>query len=107
MPATAFATDLPDADAPAQLSDRQLRIGVEHYNAGRSEEAIAALQLGDAAAGNAPAGSISVETVSDLHAKLGNACMIRGDFAAAGENYKAALRLAPHLTASWRNFENL
>ena len=107
MPATAFATDVPDADATASLPERQLQIGLEHYSAGRTEEAIAAFQLGLAAAGNAPPGSISVEIICELHAKLGNACMIRGDLGAAGVNYKSALRLAPHLTDCWCNFGNV
>ena len=33
--------------------------------------------------------------------------MIRGDLESAGENYKAALRLAPHLTDCWCNFGNV
>jgi tetratricopeptide (TPR) repeat protein len=107
MPATAFAPDLPDADAAGPRAARQLRIGLEHYGAGRTEEAIAAFQQGLAAAGNEPEGSASVETISELHAKLGNACMIRGDLDAAAANYKAALRLAPHLTDCWCNFGNV
>src|ERR1700722_11219982 len=107
MPATAFAPDLPDAGAAGPLAVRQLRIGLEHYGAGRTEEAIAVFQLGLAAVGNEPAGSVSVETISELHAKLGNACMILGDLEAAAANYKAALRLAPHLTDCWCNFGNV
>src|SRR3984957_12761331 len=107
MPATAFAPDLPDAGAAGPLAVRQLRIGLEHYGAGRTEEAIAAFQLGLAAVGNEPAGVVSVETISELHAKLGNARMILGDLEAAAANYKAALRLAPHLTDCWCNFGNV
>jgi tetratricopeptide (TPR) repeat protein len=107
MPANAFANDLPDADVAAPLAARQLRIGLEHYSAGRTEEAIAAFQLGLAAVGHEAPGSVSVEIVSELHAKLGNACMIRGDLESASENYKAALRLAPHLTDCWCNFGNV
>ena len=105
MPATASANDLLDVVGP--LTARQLRIGLEHYGAGRAEEAIAAFQLGLAAVGNEAPGTVSVETISELHSKLGNAHMIRGDLESAGENYKAALRLAPHLTDCWCNFGNV
>ena len=97
MPSTALATHLPDADATVTLAQRQLRIGVEHYSAGRTEEAISAFQLGLASVGNEAPDAVPVEIVSELHAKLGNAWMIRGHLESAGENYKAALRLAPHL----------
>ena len=107
MPATAFASHLPDVDAGGPLAARQLRIGIEHYSAGRTEQAIAAFQLGLAAVGNEPPGSVSVATISELHAKLGNACMIGGDLESASANYKAALRLAPHLTDCWCNFGNV
>ena len=70
-------------------------------------EAIAAFQLGLAAVANELPGSISVETISELHARLGNACLLLGDLELAGENYKAALRLAPHLTDCWCNFGNV
>jgi tetratricopeptide (TPR) repeat protein len=107
MPATAFVTDLLDADAAGPLAAHQLRIGLEHYGAGRTEQAIAAFQGGLAAVENEPPGVESVEIISELHAKLGNACMIRGDLEAAAANYKAALRLAPHLTDCWCNFGNV
>src|ERR1700730_17957412 len=103
MPATAFVTDLLDADAAGPLAAQQLRIGLEHYGAGRTEQAIAAFQGGLAAVENETPGVESVEIISELHAKLGNACMIRGDLEAAAANYKAALRLAPHLNDCWCN----
>src|ERR1700690_2543997 len=102
MSATVFATSLPDADG-GSLAGRQLRLGREHYGSGRTKEAIAAFQLGLAAVANEPSGSISVETISELHARLGNASFVLGDLESAGENYKAALRLAPHLTDCWGN----
>ena len=105
MSATASANALPDLAGP--LSARQLRIGLEHYGAGRTEEAIAAFQLGLAAVGNEAPGTVSVEIISELHSRLGNARMIRGDLESAGEKYKAALRLAPHLTDCWCNFGNV
>jgi tetratricopeptide (TPR) repeat protein len=107
MPATAFATQLPDADAEGPLPARQLHIGLEHYSAGRTDEAIDAFQRGLAAVAHEPPGAVSVQIISELHAKLGNACMIRGDLEAAGANYKAALRMAPHLTDCWCNFGNV
>jgi tetratricopeptide (TPR) repeat protein len=107
MPAPAFAPQLPDADVAGPLAARQLRIGLEHYSAGRTEEAIAAFQLGLAAVMKEPPGSVSVEIISELHAKLGNAWMIRGDLESASANYKAALRLAPNLTDCWCNFGNV
>ncbi len=106
MPATTFASSLPNTDA-GPLAERQLRLGMEHYGAGRIEEAIVAFQLGLAAVANEPPGGVSVETISELHSRLGNACFLRGDLEPAGENYKAALRLAPHLTDCWCNLGNV
>src|ERR1700693_133810 len=71
MSATASATALPDADVATPLAARQLRIGLEHYGAGRTGEAIAAFQLGLASVGNESPGTVSVETISELHSKLG------------------------------------
>jgi tetratricopeptide (TPR) repeat protein len=106
MTATALATGLPDADIGALSVARQLRIGLEYYTAGRIEDAITAYQTGLAAAENEPPGSVSVGTISDLHSHLGNAWMVRGDLGQAAANYKAALRLAPHLTTCWCNLGN-
>jgi len=107
MTAAALATSLPDADNAGSLIARQLRIGSEYYTAGRIEEAIAAYQTGIAAAGNEAPGGVSNETIADLHARLGNASMLRGDLALAAASYKAALRLAPHLTSCWCNLGNV
>jgi tetratricopeptide (TPR) repeat protein len=107
MTAAALATSLPDADIAGASVARQLRIGSEYYAAGRIEEAIAAFQLGIAAAGNEAAGCVSVDTISDLHANLGNACMVRGNLELAAASYKAALRLAPQLTSCWCNLGNV
>jgi tetratricopeptide (TPR) repeat protein len=105
--AAALATRLPGADLAGLFVAQQLRIGVEYYTAGRNDEAIAALQRGLAAAENEAPGSVPLETISELHAKLGNACMVRGDLETAAANYKAALRLAPHLTDCWCNLGNV
>ncbi len=107
MSATAFAAPLPDADAVSSLAQRQLRLGREYFGAGRIEEAISAFQLGLLAGENASPGTVSVETISELHSRLGNAFLLRGDLELAGANYKAALRLAPHLTDCWCNFGNV
>jgi tetratricopeptide (TPR) repeat protein len=107
MTAAALATSLPDADGAASLVAQQLRIGSEYYAAGRIEEAIAAYQAGLAAALNQSPGGVSPEMIADLHARLGNACMVRSDFELAAASYKAALRLAPHLTSCWCNLGNV
>jgi tetratricopeptide (TPR) repeat protein len=106
MTATALAIGLLDADVGASPVARQLRIGLEYYTAGRIEDAIAAYQTGLAAAENESSCSVSVGTISDLHSHLGNAGMVRGDLALAAANYKAALRLAPHLVSCWCNLGN-
>src|ERR1700730_14228478 len=101
MTAAALATSLPGADGAASLVAHQLRIGSEYYTAGRIEEAIDAYQDGLAAALNQAPGCVSQEMIADLHARLGNACMARSDFELAATSYKAALRLAAHLTSCW------
>ena len=107
MTVTALASRLPDdADIAGPFVARQLRIGLECYAAGRIDDAIAAYQRGLATVEDHPQGCAPVETISELHSKLGNACMIRGDLEFAAANYKAALRLAPHLTDCWCNLGN-
>ncbi len=107
MTATVLATSLPESDIAGSFVTRQLRIGQEYYNAGGIEEAINAYRRGLAAVENEAPGRVPVDTVSELHAKLGNACMLRGDLESAAANYKAALRLAPHLTSCWCNLGNV
>ena len=106
MIATALATALPDDDIAGPFVARQLRIGLEYYAAGGIEAAIAAYRRGLAAADEAP-DSLSVETISELHANLGNACMVAGDLESAAASYKSALRLAPGLTNCWCNLGNV
>src|ERR1700744_4908840 len=105
--AAALGTRPPEAGLDGSLVAQQLRIGVEYYTAGRNDEAIVAFRNGLAAAEKEAPGSVAVETISELHAKLGNACMVRGDLDAAAASYKAALRLAPHLTDCWCNLGNV
>jgi tetratricopeptide (TPR) repeat protein len=107
MTATVLATSLPESDIAGSFVARQLRIGQEYCNAGGIEEAINAYRRGLAAVENEAPGRVPVDTVSELHAKLGNACMLRGDLESAAANYKAALRLAPHLTSCWCNLGNV
>jgi tetratricopeptide (TPR) repeat protein len=95
------------AEPAASSAAHWLRIGQEHYAAGRTEDAFAAFQLGLTSVAAEPAGSTSVETVADLHSRLGNTCMVRGDLGPAAVNYMAALRLIPGLTACWCNLGNI
>jgi tetratricopeptide (TPR) repeat protein len=106
MTPTALAPSLPDDGSIASSITRQLDIGLEYYTAGRIDEAIEAFQRGLAAAQSISSDRVSHETISELHSKLGNACMLRGDLESAAANYKAALRLAPHLTFCWCNLGN-
>jgi tetratricopeptide (TPR) repeat protein len=98
---------LGETETAGTFAVQQLQIGLQHYTAGKLEEAIDAYRRGLASVEGEPPGSISVDTVSGLYANLGNACMVRGDLELAGANYKAALRLAPHLTSCWCNFGNV
>ncbi len=107
MTASALAASFPGAEPAGSSAAHWLRIGQEHYAAGRNDEAVAAFQLGLAAAEAQPAGSTPVETVAELHSKLGNACMVRGDLELAAAHYKAALRLVPALTSCWCNLGNM
>ena len=107
MPASALAIRLSDADIAESLVAQQLRIGLEYYSARRIDAAITAYQRGLAAAGNEVPGCVPIETISELHANLGNACMIRGDLEQAASNYKAALRLKPDLVSCWCNLGNV
>ena len=87
----------------ASAAVQHLQRGQEHYAAGRIYEAIAALQAGLDAAGKDSA-DCPAETIAGLHATLGDSYLQRGHHTLASENYKAALRLAPHLEACWCNF---
>ncbi|SDT60594.1 tetratricopeptide repeat protein [Bradyrhizobium canariense] len=107
MTAPAPAARAADTEQASPAGANWLRIGDEHYSAGRNDDAIAAYQCGLAAIAAAPAGSVPVETISELHSRLGNACMVRGDVEAAAVNYRAALRLVPELTSCWCNLGNI
>lgn len=97
---------MPNTDASEQVA-RHVRTGQEHYAAGRMSDAAATYQAGLAIAANEPDGSVPVDVLSDLHASLANALMVAGDLGSAAENYKAALRLMPSLSACWCNLGNV
>jgi tetratricopeptide (TPR) repeat protein len=106
MQTTALAGASTNTDAEGSVAQQQLRIGLKLYGEGKIADAIAAFQLGLSTAENAP-GSESAETISELHAKLGNAAASGGDFQLASVNYQAALKIAPHLTNCWCSFGDL
>ncbi len=90
---------------PADSPTRQhLAAGQAHYAAGRTVEAIAAFQRGLEASATDPASCDVI--IAELHAKLGNCYMLAGQLSVAAASYKAALRLAPHLTSCWCNLGN-
>lgn len=104
MTGTAFAAS--ETGAAGSYAEQQLQIGLKLVGAGQAGEAISAFARGLAAAEKAQ-GAESVETVSQLHAKLADVAMRCGDFNLAGANYQAALRMAPHLTNCWCSFADL
>ena len=107
MQAPAFADASPDCATEGTIAQRHLRLGLELYGEGKAKEAIAAFQEGLAAAETAAPGAESSDTVSELHAKLGDAAASCGDVQLAAINYQAALQIAPHLTNCWCSFADL
>ena len=85
---------------------QQLALGQELQSQGRLDEAIAAFRSGLVAAGDG-VHPVIMAAKADLHAKLGNAYMTRGDLALAGASYTAALRIAPNMSACWSNLGNV
>lgn len=84
--------------------EQYLAAGREHLAGGRLAEAMAAYRCGlelAAVEGSGP------DLVAELHAKLGNAWMLSGHLDPAADSYKAALRLAPHLSACWCNLATI
>lgn len=100
MIATSMALARPATGTPS-ISD-MLRTGREHYRRGEIRPAIAVFQAGLALAATVSIG-VAVDGVADLHAALANAFMLCDDIGSAAENYKAALRIAPHFVACWCN----
>jgi tetratricopeptide (TPR) repeat protein len=105
MTASSIAVSPPATGAPS-VSD-MLRAGREHYRGGELKAAIACFQAGLALAAMMSIDPVVDGIVADLHAALANAFMLCDDIASAAENYKAALRLAPHLVACWCNLGNV
>jgi tetratricopeptide (TPR) repeat protein len=104
--ATTFAPDSPPAETAGAPATQHLLAGQQHYDNGRIAQAIAAFQAGLDSAHD-QSGGAETELRADLHAKLGNAYMQGGQPEWAAANYKAALRLAPHLTSCWCNLGNV
>ncbi|MDN4987722.1 tetratricopeptide repeat protein [Bradyrhizobium arachidis] len=100
MTSSSMALAQPSGDTPG-IAD-MLRTGREHYRRGEIRPAIAVFQAGLALAATMSIG-VAVDGVADLHAALANAFMLCDDIGSAGENYRAALRIAPHLAACWCN----
>ncbi|HET7888169.1 MAG TPA: tetratricopeptide repeat protein [Bradyrhizobium sp.] len=100
-PASASAAN----DTPGSIAQQQLRLGLALYREGKATDAIAAFQQGLLDAEKS--GMESTETVSELHARLGNVAAACGDVQLASENYQAALTIAPHLTNCWCSFADL
>ena len=96
IPST-FDAVQPASEIKVSVAAQELRAGQQLYASGRIDEAIAAFRRGLDAAG------ADVAMTSELHAKLGNAHMLAGHLDLAGESYKTALRLSPHLAACWCN----
>jgi tetratricopeptide (TPR) repeat protein len=95
----------PDIDPAGSIARQQLRIGLALSREGKTADAIAAFRLGLAEAEKT--GTETIETLSELHARLGNAAAASGDLQLAGVNYQAALTIAPHLTSCWCSFADL
>jgi tetratricopeptide (TPR) repeat protein len=107
MPASASLASAAAVDVPEPLAARALRKGIEYLAAGRINEAIVAFRHGLAAAADGPGGQTGARIAAELHFKLGNAGMMRGDLDLAADNYKAALRLKPDMTPCWCNLGNV
>jgi tetratricopeptide (TPR) repeat protein len=98
---TTSAVAVQRAEPLTSPAAQHLQRGQDQTAAGRIDKAVAAPhQAGCDSAGRGSADSPS-EMIARLHAELGNAHMRRGHLNLASGNYKAALRLAPHLTSSW------
>src|ERR1700682_4432588 len=107
MTQTALATSLPEPDLAGSFAAAQLRGGQDYYGAAGFQQAIAVNRHHLATLENGSADGASVGNISELHSMLGNACMLKDDLEGAEANYKAALRLAPHLTSCWCNLGNV
>lgn len=92
---------------PALVAEPHLRTGLAHLAAGSLEDAMAAFEGGLASVGASAAGEGRDAQLTELHFRLGNACLLRGDLDRAADNYKAALRINQDLIACWSNLGNV
>jgi Flp pilus assembly protein TadD/glutathione synthase/RimK-type ligase-like ATP-grasp enzyme len=104
---TAVTASPSAAPADDTIHLQQLVLGQEHQAAGRIDEAIAAFRHGLDATGRDGANPQIMAARAELHAKLGNAYMMRGDLGLAGASYTAALRIAPQMSTCWCNLANI
>jgi tetratricopeptide (TPR) repeat protein len=107
MLATSFAIAFPEIGVVGSHTAHHLRVGLKYCTAGKTGEALAAFQRGLAAAESEPSDPETHDTLVQLHEKLADAAVRRGDFDLAAANYQATLRLAPHLTDCWCKFADL
>jgi tetratricopeptide (TPR) repeat protein len=97
---TMSASAVQPAGPLASPADQHLRVAQDQAVPDRIGEAGTTPEATRDSAGRGAVDSPS-EMIARLHAKLGNAHMRRGQLNLASGNYKAALRLAPHLASSW------
>jgi tetratricopeptide (TPR) repeat protein len=100
---TATARRAPAPEYQMSPASHALRTGVEHFKAGRIDQAIATFQRGIADLESEAPPHTETDVAAELHLKLGNAAMTRGDLDTAAKSYSDALRLAPDMTAGWCN----
>jgi tetratricopeptide (TPR) repeat protein len=105
MQTSAIADASANSTTEGSVAEQCLRDGVQLFRDGRAADAIAVFQRGLLEAEKA--GTESTETVSELHARLGNVAASCGDVQTASVNYQAALRIAPHLANCWSSFADL
>jgi tetratricopeptide (TPR) repeat protein len=99
---TTSASAVQPAAPLTSLASQRRQRGQDQSAGSGIDEAVAAPQAGRDASGRGSANAnFPSETIARLHAELGNAHVRRGHLNLASGNYKAALRLAPHLTSSW------
>ena len=105
MQTSAIADASAKSTTEGSVARQCLRDGAQLYRDGRAADAIAVFQRGLLEAEKA--GTESAETVSELHARLGNVAASCGDVQMASVNYQAALTIAPHLANCWSSFADL
>jgi len=89
--------------SPAAL---HLQRGRDLCTSGQIDEAIVLFEAWLDVADRDPA-DCPAEMIAGVHAELGKAYMLRGEFHLAADSYRSALRLAPDLTSCWCNLGNV